>query len=65
MKKQYKPLEENPEDNMVREPEAIPYDIETELTFSPPLTEEEWAESMSTEEFKEYWFKCIDEICKK
>ncbi|MCD7932524.1 MAG: hypothetical protein LUH15_14880 [Tannerellaceae bacterium] len=66
MKKKYKHEEENPGNNVLKEP-AIQYSkqAETEMTFSPPLTEEELAESMSTEEFKQYWFKCIDEIFKK
>ncbi len=61
MKKQYKPLEENPEDNMVREPEAIPYDIETEMTFSPPLTEEELQNALTTDEVIKVWCEYIDE----
>jgi len=61
MKKQYKPLEENPEDNMVREPEATPYDIETEMTFSPPLTEEELQNALTTDEVIKVWCEYIDE----
>jgi len=52
---------ENSSPNKVNEPLAD-YGTETEMTFSPPLTEEELEEAMSTEEFKEGWLKCIDEV---
>ncbi|MCC8186508.1 MAG: hypothetical protein LIP08_03075 [Bacteroides sp.] len=61
MTKHYKPLEENPEDNVVGEPEAIPYDIETEMTFSPPLPEEELKNALTTDEVIKVWCEYIDE----
>ncbi|MCD7973274.1 MAG: hypothetical protein LUG18_11525 [Candidatus Azobacteroides sp.] len=64
MKKKYDLPEENIEADKVNEP-LTPLNTNTEMSFSPPLTEEELAESMSTEEFKHYWFKCIDEIFEK
>jgi len=62
MKKEY---DHTPPESSKAEEPAIEYQRLTKAEISPPLTEEELNNSMSTEEFKEYWFQCIDEIIKK
>lgn len=61
MKKKYEMPEENREVDEVKEPLAD-YGIETEMTFSPPLTEEEWKDSITREELLEYIFDRIDKL---
>ncbi|MCD8041893.1 MAG: hypothetical protein LUH10_02400 [Tannerellaceae bacterium] len=54
MEKKYKHEEENPDNNVLREP-AIQYgeQTETEMTFSSPLTEEELKTAITGEELLE------------
>jgi len=53
--------EEYRESNKVNEPLAD-YGTETEMTFSPPLTEEELKEAITGDELREYMHKFIDEL---
>lgn len=61
MKKEYEQSEENNETDKVNEPEAA-YRAETEMTFSPPLTEEELADAITGDELLEYIFNKIDKL---
>ncbi|MCD8179272.1 MAG: hypothetical protein LUE98_18450 [Tannerellaceae bacterium] len=60
MEKKYKHEEENPGNNVLKEP-AIQYSkqAETGMTFSPPLTEEELKNAMTGDELREYMRKHI------
>ncbi|MCD7935447.1 MAG: hypothetical protein LUG98_01150 [Tannerellaceae bacterium] len=64
MEKKYK--HDQPEGNRVEEP-AIDYGVqrETEMTFSPPLTEEELKDSMTGEEFLDAVLSHIDKLFDK
>lgn len=64
MKKEYEQPEENNESNKANEPEAA-YKAETEMTFSPPLTEEDLADAMTGEEFLDAVLAHIDELFDK
>lgn len=64
MKKEYEQPEENKETDKVNDPEAA-YRAETEMTFSPPLTEEELADAITGDELREYMYQRIDELFEK
>jgi len=61
MKKKYEQPEENSDSNKVNEPLAD-YGTETQITFSPPLTEEELKEAITGDELREYMHSFIDEL---
>ncbi|MCD8080269.1 MAG: hypothetical protein LUF04_07620 [Bacteroides sp.] len=74
MKKKYDLPEESkfstdPDDDdnpyMVNESAAAPYGVETEMTFSPPLTEEELKKSISGDELIRRMHTFIDELFDK
>ncbi|MCD7973272.1 MAG: hypothetical protein LUG18_11515 [Candidatus Azobacteroides sp.] len=61
MKKKYGLPEENNEADNVNEP-AASFNTDTEMTFSPPLTEEELKNAMTGDELREYMRKHIHEL---
>lgn len=61
MKKKYEQPEESNEANQVNEPVAE-YNTETDMTFSPPLTEEELKNAITGDELLEYIFDKIDKL---
>ncbi|MDR2920626.1 MAG: hypothetical protein LBV72_14835 [Tannerella sp.] len=58
---EYDNPEEDNNTNEVNEP-AAQYESETEMTFSPPLTEEELAEALTTEQVKEHLHDYIHKL---
>jgi len=58
MKKKYDLPEENPENNMVREPMAE-YQRATDMKFSPPLTDEELKNAITGDDF---WGDILDYV---
>jgi len=63
-KKYSQPEEEDNQENNLNEP-TTEYGMETEMTFSPPLTEEELAEAITGEELLEAVKKHIHELFNK
>ncbi|MCD7901650.1 MAG: hypothetical protein LUH22_17870 [Bacteroides sp.] len=59
MKKKYKQPEENNGENILNEPLAE-YITEKGMKFSPPLTEEELQNAITSDELLEYVLKKID-----
>ncbi|MCD8166844.1 MAG: hypothetical protein LUE93_12455 [Bacteroides sp.] len=67
MKKRYDLPEEedNFEKNMVNEPAAPAYGMQAEMTYSPPLTEEELKNTITTEELLDDITQYIHELFAK
>ncbi|MCD8044669.1 MAG: hypothetical protein LUH10_16670 [Tannerellaceae bacterium] len=65
MEKKYKHEEETPGKNVLKEP-AIQYSkqAETEIEFSPPLTEEELKNAITGDELLEYMYDHIHKLFK-
>ncbi|MCD8265455.1 MAG: hypothetical protein LUD02_15945 [Tannerellaceae bacterium] len=61
MEKKYQHAEEKPETNTVSEP-TLNYSLPTGIKSSPPLTEEELADSITGEELLEHIYQYIDNL---
>ncbi len=64
MKKEYQQPEENNQENQLNEP-AVGYGTETEMIFSPPLTEEELENAITGDELREHMRKNIHDLFNK
>ena len=64
MNKEYEQPKEDNNTNEVNEPTAQ-YKSDTEMTFSPPLTEEELTNAITGDELREYMHQHIHELFNK